>query len=167
MKALWIVPAAVLAVLGFPPGPGKLEARLRPLTVSCLVYGARQLEVPQGLILLVLAAEGGQVGQVSHNPGGSYDLGPMQINSWWLPLLKQGGITAEEIRDNGCTNVLVGTWILKLQLRQAKNVWQALAWYHSRQPRLGEAYVRGVLKTAKSFDLRKVLGRANRKVPVQ
>ncbi len=48
---------------------------------------------------------------VNHNRNGSYDLGLMQINSYWFPILKEIGFDVKDLYSP-CINVFIGAWIL-------------------------------------------------------
>lgn len=93
----------------------------------------------------IMQVEGGRVGQQVLNTNGSYDLGPMQINTIWVPrLAKYWGVeegTAKRwIRDDPCTNMGVSAWILRRHLNETGSLSKAIAYYHSRTPTLGYAY---------------------------
>jgi len=78
---------------------------------------------------------------VVRNRNGSFDMGPMQINSLWLPTLRTMGLTAKRITDDGCTNVAVGTAILSVQLKAAHgNINKAVGWYHSHTHWRAQSY---------------------------
>ncbi|MCB1562817.1 MAG: lytic transglycosylase domain-containing protein [Alphaproteobacteria bacterium] len=121
---------------------------------ACLMLASQTYSVPPAVLVGIYKAEGGQVGQEVANENGSYDLGPMQINTIWLPeLSKQWGVnesTARRwIRDDACTNVGVAAWILRGHIDETKSLSQAIAHYHSRTPRYGTKYksrVIGILK---------------------
>ena len=53
----------------------------------CIFTAAQTYSVPPTVILGVLNVEGGKVGMASSNTNGTYDLGPMQINTIWVPEL--------------------------------------------------------------------------------
>ncbi|MFP3468179.1 lytic transglycosylase domain-containing protein, partial [Leifsonia sp. SIMBA_070] len=59
-------------------------------------------------------------GAIGYNKKGgrilSEDLGMMQINTSWLPVLRPMGITRDVLLSNACQNIHVGAWIL------AKNI---------------------------------------------
>ena len=64
----------------------------------------------------------------------------MQINSIWLPLFSHY-ITEEELTNVGCTNILVGAWILRAQINQAHgNFWEGVGNYHSKTPLYNHRY---------------------------
>jgi soluble lytic murein transglycosylase-like protein len=107
---------------------------------DCLQAAAERYQVPVELVRAILKAEGGRPGLAVRNKNGSFDLGPMQINTIWLPSLHPLGITLAQLRDDYCVNVAVGTWILARELQRMPrepsraDVWQAAANYHSRTP---------------------------------
>ncbi len=74
----------------------------------------------------------------------------MQINTLWIPeLAKYWGVsesTAKKwVRDDPCTNVGVAAWILRGHIDDTGNLSKAIAHYHSRTPRYGQAYKKKVL----------------------
>jgi soluble lytic murein transglycosylase-like protein len=137
------------------------RADLIPVTQECLTEAARIFGVPYDLALAVLATEGGQVGRINRAKSGTYDVGPMQINSTWLPILREIGLKAEDIRDNGCANVAVGIWILRLNYLETGDLTKALAYYHSRDPQRGRAYVKAAQEKRRNPNPLKTLRKAN------
>lgn len=97
----------------------------------CIAYAASKFEIPPSLILAVLKAEGGRTGMENRNTNGTYDLGPMQINTTWLPLLRGHGVERAALRDDGCLNVWVGAWILRSALNSTHHWWRGVGRYHS------------------------------------
>jgi hypothetical protein len=63
------------------------------------------------------------------NTNSSSDSGLMQINSAWLPTLKQYGITNKSLQDP-CTNLKVGAWILSNNARKYGWNWTAIGAYN-------------------------------------
>ncbi len=76
---------------------------------------------------------------IRKNKNGSVDRGPMQINSRWLPALRHYGIGENELMDP-CVNVMVGAWILRMEMQKYGNSWEAISAYHSPTPARGKAY---------------------------
>ncbi len=121
---------------------------------ACLMLASQTYSVPPAVLVGIYKAEGGQVGQEVRNQNGSYDLGPMQINTVWLPdLAQRWGVktqTARQwVRDDPCTNVGVAAWILKSHLDETGSLSKAIANYHSRTPHYGTKYksrVIGIMK---------------------
>lgn len=113
---------------------------------ACLILASQTYSVPPAVMVGILQVEGGRVGQqVGPNKNGSYDLGPMQINTLWVPkLAKHWGVshtTAHRwIRDDACTNMGVSAWLLRKHMNETGSLSKAIAYYHSRTPSLGYAY---------------------------
>ncbi|NCC22041.1 MAG: transglycosylase [Alphaproteobacteria bacterium] len=120
--------------------------------MACLMLAAQTYEVPPAVLIGIYQIEGGRIGQeVGPNDNGSYDLGPMQINTIWLPdLARRWGVseaTARRwVRDDPCTNTGVAAWILKRHINETGNLSKAIAHYHSRTPRYGTVYKKKVVK---------------------
>lgn len=120
------------------------------ILAACIMLAAQTYDVPPALLVGIYKAEGGKVGQQVKNTNGTYDLGPMQINTLWIPeLANEWGIsekTAHEwVRDDACTNAKVAAWILRGHINETQSLTQALQHYHSRTPKYGEKYKKRVL----------------------
>jgi len=63
------------------------------------------------------------------NKDGSYDIGLMQINSRWLPVLKRYGISKKDL-FNPCQNVFVGAWVLSQCISKFGNTWKSIDCYN-------------------------------------
>lgn len=107
----------------------------------CVSEAAARFQVPELALWVLLDVEAGTVGRVSGNTNGSYDIGPMQINSWWLGRLASRGITEDMILNNLCMNIAVGAWILAQELERHKDLVKAMAHYHSPTPHLQKRYL--------------------------
>lgn len=122
------------------------------LTVaSCMLLAAQTYQVPAEILLGILQVEGGKIGQEVRNTNGSYDLGPMQINTIWLPeLAKIWNVDKAKakrwVRDDACTNIKVSAWILKQHYRETRDYHKAVRYYHSRTPKFGNAYYDRVVR---------------------
>jgi len=120
-------------------------------TEPCVVEAAERFRLPPSLILAVMRVEGGKSGQVLYNQNGSFDIGPMQINSLWLPEIQRRGGTLELIAHHRCANIHFGTWLLSrgfanidpARIDQA-TFWRAVGNYHSRTPEHNSRYARAV-----------------------
>jgi soluble lytic murein transglycosylase-like protein len=62
---------------------------------------------------------------------GSYDIGLMQINSRWLPVLQQRFGIAEADLYNWCVNLDVGAWILADLFVRYGPSWEAVGAYNA------------------------------------
>jgi soluble lytic murein transglycosylase-like protein len=112
---------------------------------------------------MILDTEQGRVGKSAENKNGTSDYGPMQINSIWLPKLSALGISEELLKDNGCVNAAVGTWLLRYHLRETGDPLMAVSRYHSRNQKRQTKYLRSALKRAESMNIDKIIRRANGK----
>jgi len=111
-----------------PPSPPSDPARD---IAACVDRAAADFGVSKLLILLILDVEGGWVGASMRNTNGTYDYGPMQINSSWLPKLARFGITADLLQHHACTNIYTGTWLLAKLSREHASIVDVIAHYHS------------------------------------
>ncbi|MCW2384594.1 MULTISPECIES: lytic transglycosylase domain-containing protein [unclassified Sphingobium] len=80
--------------------------------------------------------EAGWIGAEILNTNGTHDLGPLQINSSWVPkLAKLVGRPPEQIRfwliHDPCFNVQAARWIFLAGLNATGNYWKAVGVYHS------------------------------------
>lgn len=126
---------------------------MEKILAACLLLAAQTYAVPSAVLLGIYQVESGQIGrEVGPNRNGSYDLGPMQINTVWMPeLAARWGVTTRTarqwVRDDPCTNVGVSAWILRRSLNETGTLSGAIARYHSRTPRIGSAYRRRVVSS--------------------
>lgn len=84
-----------------------------PVVRECVQQAARRYHLPPALLRAILAAEGGGAGVVARNGPHSADLGWMQINTLWLDVVDQWGITRHDLLFDPCVNIRVGAWILR------------------------------------------------------
>lgn len=117
---------------------------------ACLLLAAKTYQVPPAVMIGIMHVEGGRVGQQVLNTNGSYDLGPMQVNTIWLPELAKlwnvDRATAHSwVRDNGCVNVYVSAWILRQKIDKTYGLYSGIAHYHSGTPGRGQRYANKVI----------------------
>lgn len=126
--------------------PATPPPEFQPLTLECVVQVSRQYQLPLEIMLGLLAQEGGRLGDKLHRHDGSYDFGPMQVNSFWLPKVAPYGVSENHLRWHGCYNVAVGGWILRYeQGRAGGDIWRAVGRYYTpSKPALATAYMRRV-----------------------
>ena len=125
---------------------------------ACLMLASQTYSVPPAVLVGIYKAEGGQVGQEVRNTNGSYDLGPMQVNTIWLPQLAEHWGVSEKtaykwVRDDACTNIGVAAWILKSHIDETGNLAQAIAHYHSKTPKYGLTYQKRVISIMSDYGL--------------
>ncbi|MCL2474009.1 MAG: lytic transglycosylase domain-containing protein [Alphaproteobacteria bacterium] len=119
---------------------------------ACLLLAANTYDVPPALMIGIMTVEGGRIGQeVGPNKNGTYDLGPMQINTRWLSMLGQHWKVHPDtarawVRDDGCINMHVAAWILKQKIVSTGSMWSGVAAYHSATPVHGIPYAHKVAR---------------------
>jgi len=113
----------------------------------CLLDASKRFRVPASLIQAIMDVEGGTQGKVSHNTNGSYDIGPMQINSIWLPDVEKRGGSLQLLLYHSCANIHFGTWLLSRELDgvdpqriDIRSFWRAVGNYHSHTPERNASY---------------------------
>lgn len=81
--------------------------------------------------------EQGWVGAESANRNTTYDLGPLQINSSWVPIVanrvhRDPGDVRRWLRDDACFNVGVAAWLfLTGYSHSGTDYWSSIGAYHS------------------------------------
>ncbi|MDB2682784.1 lytic transglycosylase domain-containing protein [Alphaproteobacteria bacterium] len=120
------------------------------ILAACMILASQTYSVPPAVLVGIYKAEGGKIGQEVANTNGSHDLGPMQINTLWMPeLASKWGVSTDTarkwVRDDACTNVGVAAWIFKNHMDETQNLSQAIAHYHSRTPEHGTRYKKRVI----------------------
>lgn len=125
---------AALLLLG---GVGSVKATTFYPMPDCAPEIARYYGVPLDLVGGIRHAEGGKVGQrVGPNRNGSWDLGPMQINTNWFNGtfdvdMRDFDIHEEDALHNECTNIAIGAWVLMTNYRSLNNWYEAVAAYNA------------------------------------
>lgn len=121
---------------------------MTPLAM-CILIAVQTYAVSPAALVGILETEGGRVGQEVRNTNGTYDLGPMQINTLWMPVLaEKWGVDEDKartmVRDDMCVNIGVAAWILRSHYDETGDFKTAIKYYHSRTPHLGERYKKKV-----------------------
>jgi len=112
---------------------------------ACIFIAAQNYSVPPAVLMGIAEVEGGRIGQQVKNSNNTYDLGPMQINTIWLPeLAKHWRVNKKAawrlVRDDACVNMNVAAWILRRKANQAGSLYDGIAHYHSKTPKFGKPY---------------------------
>lgn len=113
---------------------------IHDVPIECINHAAVTYNVPAALIISILKTEGGKNGMASKNTDGTYDYGPMQINTCWLKKVAKYGFTQHDLQYDPCVNVAVGAWILAQGIADGKNIWNGVGNYHSHTPALNARY---------------------------
>lgn len=82
--------------------------------------------------------------------GRSFDVGVMQVNSYWI---RKHGWPLEQVLEPA-NNVKIGVWILAQEIHRHGLNWKAVAYYHTplhKNPERGRAYARAVVSHVKKI----------------
>lgn len=135
------------------------QARESPLYADCFQAAARHYGLAPELLIAIAAAESQFNASALNtaNRDGSWDIGLMQINSRWMPLLESSGISATQLYDP-CTSIWVGAWVLAGNVARYGYGWQAVGAYNAgtaassaaqqRRERYAQRIHRQLLRTA-------------------
>lgn len=121
------------------------------LITSCLMMASSFYNVPSSVLLGIMQIEGGRPGMESANRNGTHDLGPMQVNTLWLPqVARHWNVDPDTarawVRDDVCVNINVAGWILRQKINEAHgDLALGIARYHSATPGKGIPYARKVV----------------------
>lgn len=134
---------------------------VKPVTPQCVVEEANRQSLEVVKVLAVMKTEGGRLGEYSRNSNGSFDIGPMQVNTIHLPeLSKIYAIAPADVSQllayDGCFNVAVGAWLLRKRTNEAAgDFWYGIGRYHSSTRLASNKYILrvhgmmlGIVKTA-------------------
>jgi soluble lytic murein transglycosylase-like protein len=101
---------------------------------ACFDQHAQRFGLDADLLRSIAVVESGMRPHADNNSAlartGTRDIGLMQINTSWLPVLGRYGIGLAELHDP-CTSIEVGAWILSDLLRRHGNSWEALGAYNA------------------------------------
>lgn len=80
--------------------------------------------------------EAGWLGAEVRNSNGSHDLGPLQINSWWVPrIAAMVGRSEAQVQGwlkfDACFNAEAARWVFLSSLKSTGDYWKAIGLYHS------------------------------------
>lgn len=140
----WLMAAQANASM---PLGGEAMPAARHDVMGCLMAAATHHAVDPALLHAIAVVESGLDPRALNraNRNGSRDIGLMQINSAWLPVLGRWGITEERLYEP-CISAYVGAWILAGNIARHGRTWRAVGAYNAVTPSRQLAYVRRVQK---------------------
>ncbi len=150
MRNSWqaITSAVVFIVLAAIVAVTSSDAAAGPET-GCLERAAAWAEVNPTLLRAIAWVESrGDPGAVNWNRNGTYDVGLMQVNSWWYD---RGLATWWRGLGHPCVNVAAGAWILRQCTAEYGYTWEAVGCYH-----VGSGWTKGSKRQAAEAYIRRV-----------
>ena len=125
--------------------------------LACMLAAAQIGAFPPRVLPSIQAVEGGSLGAVQANTNGSADLGLMQVNTLWVPVVARALGTSEAVVrahlvDDGCFSIRIAGAIL-WEYRRARHgdLMLAIGDYHSHTPPLNQAYQAQVVARARAL----------------
>jgi soluble lytic murein transglycosylase-like protein len=99
------------------------------LSAFCFEDAGKQYGIPYQLLKSIAGIESNMnPGAFNVNRNGSFDVGLMQINSFWI---KTWGLNKDELISNPCYNVMIGANILKKCIDRYGFNWEAVGCYNA------------------------------------
>lgn len=121
---------------------------------ACMALVASLYNLPPRVLPSIHVVEGGQLATVHVNADGSEDLGLMQINTRWLPVLSRytgspEAVVRQQLLGRACYNVAAAGLVLRIYLDETGGeLMRAIGNYHSHTPPLNQAYQARVMQSA-------------------
>lgn len=137
MKRLLIIAAlAGHLLIATPAGAADRNAAEEARIGQCLRQAARGRDWLEKTLRGLRAQEAGWLGAEVANTNGTHDLGPLQINSSWVPKIsRMVGRRPEQVRYwlryDPCFNADAARWIFLFALQSTGDYWMAVGAYHS------------------------------------
>lgn len=122
--------------------------------LACMLATAHFYALPPRVLPSIQAVEGGRPGLVHTNRDGSADLGLMQINTLWVPLVAEVvhadvAATRTRLTDDPCFSIAAAGAILGAYLRETHgDLMRAIGNYHSHTAPLNLSYQALVVRRA-------------------
>jgi hypothetical protein len=138
--------AGIALVLGIPWQPVRAGVPGTPFRVAaCIRATAAGRPWLEKTLWGLFDQERGWVGAEIANHNGTYDLGPLQVNSSWVPtvavlLHRDVQDVRRWIRDDACFNVGTAAWLFLSAYSNMQDYWKAVGAYHSPNPSRGRRY---------------------------
>ncbi|UZW57627.1 lytic transglycosylase domain-containing protein [Sphingobium sp. JS3065] len=129
-----VVPLALTVAL---PWEDAVAARPpEPAVARCIRQAAHGQSWLEKTLWGLRDQEAGWIGAEILNSDGSHDLGPLQINSWWVPriaalLSRRENEVRRWLQFDPCFNAEAARWIFLDALKTSGSYWKAVGIYHS------------------------------------
>ncbi|WP_369405236.1 lytic transglycosylase domain-containing protein [Sphingobium abikonense] len=128
---------ALLVLMAASPCTGAVAAMPpEPEVARCIRQAARGQSWLEKTLWGLRDQEAGWIGAEILNRNGSHDLGPLQINSWWVPriaalLSRRENEVRRWLQFDPCFNAEAARWIFLDALKMSGSYWKAMGIYHS------------------------------------
>ena len=128
-RPLALAMAALLSLAALGPALVPTLTSAADPGAGCLETAAEWAGVHPTLLRAIAWVESrGNPGALHWNTNGTYDVGLMQINSWWY----ERGLKGLWLRlGDPCINVAAGAWVLRQCVETYGYTWNAVGCYHA------------------------------------
>lgn len=129
--------ALLSAALSAAPALAKRTSPGETVEIArCIRIAARGHDWLEKTLWGLRMQEAGWLGAEVANTNGTHDLGPLQINSWWVPRIARLIGRPEPqvrrwLRHDACFNAEAARWIFLSGLQTTGDYWAAVGVYHS------------------------------------
>lgn len=132
--AAFAILSATLTPMPASAQPGAVDESIE--IARCIRMAARGHAWLEKTLWGLRMQEAGWLGAEVANTNGSHDLGPLQINSSWVPRVARLIDRPERqvrhwLQYDACFNAEVARWIFLSGLKMTGNYWKAVGVYHS------------------------------------
>jgi hypothetical protein len=136
------------------PSPASAHDAAEARIARCIVHAAGGRPWLEKTLWGLRDQESGWIGAEVRNTNGSYDLGPLQINTWWVPRIaalvgRPEAQVRHWLRFDPCFNVDAARWIFLTALTDTGDFWRAVGIYHSPTAWRQQRYALSVAKRMK------------------
>lgn len=126
--------AFIIFLILFLVGGELLESAIAEDNINfneCISEAGKKFQIDPMIIYLIMQKESAlNPKAISVNRNKSFDMGLMQVNSFWLEKLKTYRIEKNDL-FHPCTNIFVGTWILAQSIQVYGRTWRAVGAYNA------------------------------------
>lgn len=119
---------------------------------QCFIDAGKLYNIHPNLLWAIAKVESGfNPFALNRNSNSTYDIGIMQINSSWIPVLKRYGLTDPSQLWHPCYNIHVGAWILAQCIQQYGYTWEAVGCYNASSKTKRIKYSHKVWEVLKNY----------------
>ncbi|GAA0457788.1 hypothetical protein GCM10009095_26810 [Sphingomonas molluscorum] len=145
------IAVALIPLPSFEARAAKPRSSDEPIVAACIARSAGGRAWLGKTLWGLRDQEGGWIGAEIANGDGSHDLGPLQVNSWWVPRLAAVSGRPERhirhwLKQDACFNVEAARWIFLSGLATTGDYWKAVGVYHSPTGWRQRRYTASVVK---------------------
>ena len=125
---------------------------------KCFTIAGEKYKIQPEILLSIAIVESSlNPGSVNVNKNKTKDIGLMQINSIWLPKLREYNINEKKLQEP-CQNIIIGAWILSQCINKFGYTWKAIDCYN-KGPSKAKNYSKYTLKVYKEIQRLKKLNK--------